>query len=79
MSARTQTGLRVEVGVEISDPRALLECEVAKLTEAECREVYEYIEIMRSLRREGVSPRLFGGGFARLVPAMCAGSKSLPA
>ena len=33
-------------------PRKLLRSKVAKLSEAECGEVIEYIEVMRSLRRE---------------------------
>lgn len=35
-------------------PRSLLRRKVAELSEAECAEVIEYIEIMHSLRREAV-------------------------
>ena len=58
--------------------RSLLRGKVAELSEAECGEVIEYIEVMRSLRREAADRRLFGDGFARRVSAMCDG-KVLPA
>jgi hypothetical protein len=44
---------------------------VTELSEAECREVIEYIEVMLLLRREAADRRLFGDGFARRVSAMC--------
>lgn len=77
MRTRTQAGSNQEAGVEISDPRAVLRLEVARLTEAECREVSEYIDIMRSLKGEGDSRELFGDGFARRVSAMCDGRRGL--
>lgn len=49
--------------------RSLLRGKVAELSEAECGEVIEYIEVMRSLRREAADRRLFGDGFARRVSA----------
>lgn len=75
MRARTQMGPRQKAGVETSDPRSLLKLEVAKLSEIECREVSEYIDIMRSLRQEEASRGLFGDGFARRVSALCDGGK----
>lgn len=75
MCARSPAGTSQVAGGEISDPRALLRREVAKLTEAECREVCEYIEIMRSLKLEGASRGLFGDGLARRVSAMCDGGR----
>lgn len=57
--------------------RSLLRRKVAELSEAECGEVIEYIEVMRSLRSEAADRRLFGNGFARRVSAMCDG-KGLP-
>lgn len=74
MSTRIQAGPSPEAGVELSDPRSLLRLEVAKLTEAECREVNEYIEIMRALGREVASRGLFGDGFARRVSAVWGGA-----
>lgn len=56
--------------------RSLLRSKVAELTEAECDEVVEYIEVMRSLRREATDRRLFGDGFARRISAMCEGGRS---
>lgn len=56
-------------------PRALLRTKVAELSEAECSEVIEYIEVMRSLRREAADGVLFGDGFARRVSAMCEGGR----
>lgn len=53
--------------------RSLLRSKVAELSEAECGEVVEYIEVTRSLRREAADRRLFGDGFARRVSAMCDG------
>jgi hypothetical protein len=79
MRARTQAGPRQKTGVEITDQRSLLGREVAKLSQAECREVSEYIDIMRSLRREGASRGLFGDGFARPVSAMCDGGMRVDA
>lgn len=58
--------------------RSLLRGKVAELSEAECGEVIEYIEVMRSLRREAADRRLFGDGFARRVSARC-DDKGLPA
>jgi hypothetical protein len=58
-------------------PRSLLRSKVSELSEAECGEVIEYIEVMRSLRREAADRRLFGDGFARRVSALCEG-KGLP-
>ena len=75
MRTRTPTGSSQDLSRENSEPRSLLRREVARLTEAECREVNEYIEIMRSLRREGDSRGLFGDGFARRVSAMCDGGR----
>ena len=60
------------------EPHSLLGREVAKLSEAECLEVSGYVEIMRSLRREGASRGLFGDGFARRIPAMCDGARQPP-
>ena len=74
MRTRTPAGSRHEVSRENSDPRSLLRREVAKLSEAECREVSEYIEIMRSLGREEASRGLFGDSLARRISAMCDGS-----
>jgi hypothetical protein len=45
---------------KLSTQRWLLGREVARLSEAECREVSEYIEVMRSLRREAALSDLFG-------------------
>ena len=45
---------------KLSTQRWLLGREVARLSEAECREVSEYIEVMRSLRREAALGDLFG-------------------
>lgn len=53
--------------------RSLLRSKLSELSEAECGEVVEYIEVMRSLRREATDRRLFGDGFARRVSAMCDG------
>ena len=75
MRTRTPSGPTQESEVGISDPRTTLKLEVAKLTEAECREVSEYIEIKHSLRSEGVSYELFGDGYARRVSAMCDGRR----
>lgn len=55
--------------------RSLLRSKVAGLSEAECGEVVEYIEVMMSLRREAAARRLFGDGFARRVSAMCDGER----
>ena len=55
--------------------RSLLRSKVAELTEAECGEVIEYIEVMRSLRRQADDRTLFGDGFARRVSAMCEGKR----
>ena len=61
---------------EMSVPaRSLLRRKVAELSEAECGEVIEYIEVMRSLRGEAAERRLFGDGFARRVSAMCEGDR----
>jgi hypothetical protein len=46
---------------------------LAGLSEAECGEVIEYIEVMQSLRRQADDRGLFGDGFARRVSAMCKG------
>ena len=54
-------------------PRSLLRSKVAELSEPECGEVIEYIEVMRSLRREAADHGLFGDGFARRVSSMCEG------
>lgn len=56
--------------------RSLLRSKLAELSEAECAEVIEYIEVMRSLRREAADRRLFGDGFARRVSAICEGERS---
>ena len=56
--------------------RSLLRGKVAELSEAECGEVIEYIEVMRSLRGEATDSRLFGDGFARRVSAVCEGKRS---
>ena len=56
--------------------RSLLRSKVAELSEAECGEVIEYIEVMRSLRREAADRRLFGDGFARRISAICTGGRS---
>ena len=55
--------------------RSLLRRKVAELSGAECREVIEYIEVMRSLRREAADRGLFGDGFGRRVSAMCEGER----
>jgi hypothetical protein len=52
---------------------------VAELSEAECGEVIEYIEVMRSLRREAADRMLFGDGFARRVSAVCEGTRPVSA
>lgn len=59
-------------------PRSLLRSKVAELSETECAEVIEYIEVMRSLRHEAADRRLFGDGFARRVSAMCEGQRPAP-
>lgn len=46
-----------------STKRLQLKRAVAGLSDAECREVSDYIEIMRSLRREAAAGNLFGDGF----------------
>lgn len=56
-------------------PRALLRSKVAELSEAECGEVIEYIEVMRLLHCEAADGGLFGDGFARRVSAMSKGRK----
>lgn len=53
--------------------RSLLRSKVAELSEAECGEVVEYIEVMRSLSRDAADRKLFGDGFARRVSALCEG------
>lgn len=58
-----------------AEHRSLLRIKVAELSEAECGEVIEYIEVMRSLRREADDPRLFGDGFARRLSAKCEGNR----
>ncbi len=58
--------------------RSLLRRKVAELSEAECGEVIEYIEVMRSLRGEAANRRLFGDGFARRLSTMCDGEKLPP-
>ena len=55
--------------------RSLLRIKVAELSEAECGEVIEYIEVMRSLRREAADRRLFGDSFARRVSSTCEGNQ----
>ena len=55
--------------------RSQLRIKVAELSEAECSEVIEYIEVMRLLRREAADRALFGNGFARRVSAMCEGGR----
>lgn len=62
-------------GAASAAPRSLLRSKVAELSEAECYEVIEYIEVMRSLRRESADRRLFGDGFARCVSALCEGNR----
>lgn len=65
-------------GGEASVPtRSLLRGKVDELSEAECGEVVEYIEVMQSLRRQAADRRLFGDGLARRVSALCEGK--LPA
>lgn len=64
-----------EASVQVS---SLLRGKVAGLSEAECAEVIEYIDIMRSLRREATDSRLFGDGFARRVSVMCEDERSAP-
>ena len=55
--------------------RSQLRGKVAELSEAECGEVIEYIEIMRSLRREAADHELFGDGLARRVSVVCEGGR----
>jgi hypothetical protein len=45
-------------------PRSRIKQKVARLSEAECSEVLEYIEIMQSLRHEASRRDLFGERFA---------------
>ena len=58
--------------------RSQLRSRVAELSEAECGEVIEYIEVMRSLRREAADRRLFSDCFARRVSSMCEGKRPAP-
>lgn len=75
MVARIVPGDDKSEVVASAAPRALLRSKVAELSEAECGEVIEYIEVMRSLRREAAYGALFGDGFARRVSAMCEGGR----
>lgn len=72
---RENDGCAGEASVQ---PRSLLRSKVAELSEAECGEVFEYIEIMRSLRGEAADRGLFGDGFARRVSALCEGERPAP-
>jgi hypothetical protein len=72
MTARVVPDVGERVGETSATSRSLLRSKVAALSEAECSEVLEYIEVMRSLRRESTDRRLFDDAFARRVSAMCA-------
>ena len=78
MAAELVRGNDRRAGEASVEPRSLLRSKVAGLSEAECAEVIEYIEIMRSLRREAADRRLFGDGFSRRVSAVCGGGRSAP-
>lgn len=58
--------------------RSRLRSKLAELSEAECAEVIEYIEVMRSLRCEAADRRLFGDGFARRGRLRARRRRSLP-
>lgn len=77
MAAEIIRGDDRRAGEASAQARSLLRGKVAGLSEAECAEVTEYIEIMRSLRGEAAERRLFGDGFARRASALCNG-KGLP-
>lgn len=51
-------------------PRSRIKQKVARLSEAECSEVLEYIEIMQSLQHEAARPDLFGERFAHPLTVM---------
>ena len=74
MAAQFVRGDESSAGEDSVQTRSLLRCKVAGLSDAECAEVIEYIEVMRSLRREAADRGLFGDGFARRVSSMCEGS-----
>ena len=65
MAALVVRGSEESAGEASVPARSLLRTKVAELSEAECGEVIEYIEVMRSLRREAADRGLFGNGFAR--------------
>ena len=71
--ARNVQGKEGEAVAASSAARSLLRSRLAGLSEAECGEVIEYIEVMQSLRRQADDRGLFGHGFARRVSAMCKG------
>ena len=71
MSAQVVRGEGRRESVNQDSARSLLSKKLAGLSEAECGEVLEYIEVMRSLRREAADCLLFGDGFARRVSAVC--------
>ena len=78
MAAQSVRGDESRAGEASAQPRLLLRGKVAGLSEAECAEVIEYIEVMRSLRREAADRGLFGDGFARRVSSMCEGRFTAP-
>lgn len=75
MSTQNLPARDERASVAPSSARSLLRRRVASLSDAECGEVIEYIEVMQSLSREAADLHLFSDGFARRISAMCDGEK----